>query len=1479
MDWSSLRAFKFVKIQRRPRIRRAGVHCEELESRLAPSVNVLTFHNDMASSGLNAGENQLTPANVQVGSFGKLFVTPLDGQVFAQPLVDTGVTIANGVNTSTGAAGIHDVVFAATEHDSLYAIDAGVVGGAVLWQRSFLDPTNPSGDINNTLGATAISTVPMNDVSSPDINPEIGITGTPVIDPATNLLYVVVKTKEMIGGNVHYVQRLHAIHLGDGTDAAAPALIGDTTNGNSNNTQIYVYGSGDGSVVDPYNITGNPVVQFNALREHQRGALSLVNNQVYVEWASHTDNGPYHGWVVVWNVANVLTSGFQMTGVLNTSPNNGLAGIWQGSGRLSFEADGSAFYFETGNGSGGVPTLNASGFPANANYNEALLKVVADPSTSPTQQNPNGWGLKVADYFIPFNVRSLDGADSDFGSGAPLLLPDSAGIPGHPHLMLASGKEGKIYVVDRDNMGHFDPNNDHVLNAVPDGSGHNTPPVLLSGSLSTPAFFNGQVYWVSGYRGAAYAYTINADGTLSVTSQTANGNFGYLPGSVAVSANGAVGGVVWVMDRSANQIHAYDANTLATELWNSGQKPGGGDNLGAVVKFAVPTVANGEVYVGTTNSLVVYGLTPPANAAPNAPVLLATPLSGTSINLTWTDSTASPNNATAYKIELSTDNVTFTQVTTAPPAATSIAIGGLSPLTTYTFRIRGSNGAGDSSYSNTASAVTTNQVVALLDFSGGFAGSVGKLTYNGSAAIKTTKAELTNGGFLEAGSVFSTSPVDITRFNTQFTFRLTAGNNTSDGFTFTIQSKAATALGPRGGGLGYGPMKVGGTGGIPNSMAIKFDLANNQGEGVNSTGLYTGGAAPTNIGSIDLTPTGLNLHSGDTFLVSMTYDGTTLAVNIKDTVTGKSATQNYTVNIPTTVAGNMAYVGFTAGTGSLTAIQDILTWTFSPNAAASPNAPSGLGATPASATSINLSWTNNATNQTGFHLDRATDPGFTQNLITENLPAGASTFTDTATGLAPGSTFYYRLRATNLAGDSGNSNVAGVTIPVAPPRATDQQVTAVSATEIDISWTDNAGHLADSYKILRAANHGSFSQVATLPPTSRQAPSEYTWSDTNLTPGTYYEYHILACNVSGNNDFAGVNAMTLTLPPSLVSAAPGNAVVTLSWTSPPGTQTYNIYRGLVAGGEDPTPFVTGLTGTTYVDTAVTNGTTYYYLVTAVNGNAILAPTLPSESAPSLEVSAMPSSIALPPPPAPINLTSAGTAANQAGAQVTLTWTAATGAVTYNVYRSLTSNGEAGQLLAAGITGTSLIDTGVAFGTTYFYTVTSVNSGGESSFSNEASAQPLFGFHVHFNSDATEMPAGYLADTGLAYGSRANGLTYGWNQDNTASAVDRDAPNSPDELHDGLMNMQKPANPNASWKIAVPNGTYSVHLLAGDAGYINSVYKINVQGVLALNGTPTSSNHWIEGTVSVVVTNGFLVISNAAGAVNNKINAIDIVQTA
>jgi hypothetical protein len=222
--------------------------------------------------------------------------------------------------------------------------------------------------------------------------------------------------------------------------------------------------------------------------------------------------------------------------------------------------------------------------------------------------------------------------------------------------------------------------------------------------------------------------------------------------------------------------------------------------------------------------------------------------------------------------------------------------------------------------SNEVAAKPSPQTV-VLNFNNGFANSAGALKFNGSAAVKTGKAELTSGQMNQAGSVFSTNRVNAASFNTQFSFQITAGSTTADGFTFTLQNSAATALGSGGGDLGYTS--------IAKSVAIKFDLYNNSGEGTSSTGLYINGATPKNVGSVNLLSRGIDLHSGHRFQVSLSYDGRTLNETITDTATGASATMSYLVNLLNILGGNLAYVGFTGGTGGKTATQDILTWTYS----------------------------------------------------------------------------------------------------------------------------------------------------------------------------------------------------------------------------------------------------------------------------------------------------------------------------------------------------------------------------------------------------------------------------------------------------------------------------------------------------------------------------------------------------------------------
>ena len=305
---------------------------------------------------------------------------------------------------------------------------------------------------------------------------------------------------------------------------------------------------------------------------------------------------------------------------------------------------------------------------------------------------------------------------------------------------------------------------------------------------------------------------------------------------------------------------------------------------------------------------------------PSAPTSLTASAGNQSIALTWVGSAG----ATGYNVYRGTgaggEGTTpfATGITTTSFTDSPVASG-----TTYYYFVTAVNSIGESAGSAEASATTTP----VISFSGGFASSQNLLTLNGAAAVSDSSLQLTDGQPDEAASAFFSTPVNVAQFSTQFTFQLTNAN--ADGFTFTIQNDKKTALGPAGGGLGYGPDTAGGSGGIPNSVAVKFDLYSNDGEGPDSTGLYTDGAAPTNMGSIDLSSTGINFHNGDVFQANLSYNGSTLTETLTDTQTNATVTETYTVDIGQTVGSSTAYVGFTAGTGGDTATQDILTWTYS----------------------------------------------------------------------------------------------------------------------------------------------------------------------------------------------------------------------------------------------------------------------------------------------------------------------------------------------------------------------------------------------------------------------------------------------------------------------------------------------------------------------------------------------------------------------
>jgi hypothetical protein len=507
-------------------------------------MNVLTYHNDSARSGQNLNETVLTPQNVNSSSFGKLFSVSVDGYVYTQPLYLANVTIPGG--------SVHNIVYVATEHDSVYAFDADA--GAPLWQVSFINP------------ASGITTLTTTDVSCTAIQPEVGITGTPVIDPATGTLYVVARTKE----NGTFVQRLHALDVTTGTEKfGGPVLI-----------QASVAGTGAGTVAG--------TVNFDPQLENQRAALLLQNGLVYIGWASLCDVTPFHGWLMAYD-SQTLTQ----AGVLNTTPNGVDGGIWaSGSGPAG---DGSLLFVATGNGSFKV---------SSASYGSSILKL----------SEPSAGVFSILDYFTPNNYSILNAGDIDLGAGGVLLVAQPAGSP-HEHLLFLCGKQGTLYVVDRDNLGEFNTGVDLVVQSI---AGVNP------GSWSSPAWWNNTLYLGGSAEpsppdpDALRAFTFDPiAGMLSTTSTSQSAVvFGYPSPTPSISANGATNGIVWAMQESNYQnntgqavLYAYDATNLGNLLYSSSQNAAR-DSAGLSVKFAVPTIANGKVYLPGRNAVTVFGLLP-----------------------------------------------------------------------------------------------------------------------------------------------------------------------------------------------------------------------------------------------------------------------------------------------------------------------------------------------------------------------------------------------------------------------------------------------------------------------------------------------------------------------------------------------------------------------------------------------------------------------------------------------------------------------------------------------------------------------------------------------------------------------------------------------------------------------------------------------------------------------------------------------------
>ena len=499
--------------------------------------SVLTYHNDNARDGLNASETLLTPAGVNSTDFGKVGFYAVDGKVDAQPLFLPSQEIM-------GAE--HNVLYVATEHDSLYALDADT--GAVLWHDSLLK----SGE------------TPSDDRGCSQVTPEIGITATPVIDPKAGtegVIYAVAMSKDGAG---HYFQRLHALD----------ALTGIELAGSPVPLQAQYPGTGDGS-------SGGFVI-FDPAQYKERAGLLLDHGFLYLAWSSHCDDRPYTGWIMSYDEKTLA-----QVSVLNIAPNGEGNSIWMSGAGMAADSDGN-LYFLAANGSFDT-TLDSNGFPSQGDYGNAFMKLSA----------VNG-KLAVADYFTMANTVAESAADEDLGSGGALLLPDfvdSSGVT--RQLAVGAGKDGTLYVPDRNNMGKWHSGGDRIWQEVPGA--------LPNGEFAMPAYFDGAVYY-GGVGAPLMAFHVTT-AMLSVSPVSQSGHsFGYPGTTPCVSANGTQDGIVWVAENgSVAGLYAYDAGNLAHELYDSNQA-GSRDHFGAGNKFITPTVVNGKVYVGTTDGVAVFGL-------------------------------------------------------------------------------------------------------------------------------------------------------------------------------------------------------------------------------------------------------------------------------------------------------------------------------------------------------------------------------------------------------------------------------------------------------------------------------------------------------------------------------------------------------------------------------------------------------------------------------------------------------------------------------------------------------------------------------------------------------------------------------------------------------------------------------------------------------------------------------------------------------
>ena len=1312
-------------------------------------VSVLTQHNDVGRTGQNLSETILTPTSVNSAAFGKLFSYPVDGYIYAQPLYVPNVSIPG--------QGVHNLVFVTTEHDSVYAFDADGLSQTPVWQVSFINPS---------LG---ITTIPSSDVASDnsptaDIVPEISTTGTPVIDPQSGTLYVVAVTKEIdAAGNAHHKQRLHALDITTGAEKfGGPALLGDsilTSPYLKGGTSSYVSGPtvpGKGS-----DSTGG-VVPFDAVWEFNRGGLLLLNGIVYVPWGSHGDAGPFHGWVSAYNAQTL-----GLVALFNTTPNGTTAGplsagagaVWMAGGGPAADSAGN-IYVSTGNG-----TFDVTGSSKPA-YGDLALRL--NPTT-----------LSVADYFTPFEQSNLDANDLDLASGGVVVLPDQTGT--NPHLLVAGGKEGKVYLINRDNMGKYQQCGatcDAVVSEFmldPSGTGNGVTGAIFS----VPAYFNGFVYY-QGVNQVLNAFPLT-NGTLSSSPAShSNTTFGFPGATPSISANGTSNGIVWTIqvDGYASGtpavLHAYNALNLSSELYNSNQVAA--DQLAPGVKFSTPTIANGKVYVGTQTQLSVFGPLPGGGTRQGeVQSNYATPQTKTSsVAVTYT-AAQSAGNLNVVVVGWNDASTTVSSVTDTSGNTYTLAVG----------PTRGTNLSQSIYYAkNIASAAANGNTVTVSFSAAADHPDIRILEYSGLKSLDVTAAAVGNSATSSSGTATTTSANEVlVAANTVAT--LTTGPGA--GFTSRIitspdgdivEDQRVTATGSY---QATAPLSSAG----PWVMQMATFSASASGDTTPPTAPSSLTATAASASQINLAWTASTDNVGVTgYLVercsgagctNFAQIGTPTSTSFSDT--GLTASTSYSYRVRATDAA-----------GNLSAYSNIASATTTGTTGGTIKFIQGNYAVPSSATTVTVTFT---AAQTAGNLNVVVvgwnDTTHTVSSVTDSSGNTYVRAVGPTVGGGISQSIYY---AKSIAGAAANANTVTVTFSAAAT-APDIRIleysglnttapldvtAAASGSGTSVSsgsaTTTSANELILGATTVSAATSGVGSgftkRIQTVPDSDLvedrivTATGSYAATST-VTGGTWVAQMATFSAAASSGDTTPPTA-----PSNLTATAASASQINLAWTASTdnvGVTGYLVERCSGSGCSNFSQISTP-TSTTFSDTLLTANTSYSYRVRATDAAGNLS------AYSNIATATTTAGQDTQPPTAPSSLTATAASASQ----INLAWTASTdnvGVTGYLVERC-SGPGCSNFSQISTPTSTSFSDTLLTASTSYSYRVRATDAAGNlSAYSNTATATTTAttGGTIKFiqgNYQAPQSPSASVAVTYTAAQTAGdlNVVVVGWNDAST-----------------------------------------------------------------------------------------------------------------